>query len=110
VPDEDYCARVLAAICDAAAGNAALGGGLLIDYCELPQAVFSNIAPHFGLMLRPEEDAAMQAAARYDAKAPAREFVPDGAAKWCEAGEAVRRAAERHLDARYRRLRQMSAA
>jgi hypothetical protein len=109
VPDAEYCARVLAAICTAAADNAELGGGLMIDYRELPEAVTSRIMPHFGIAAGAAERAAMAAAAARDAKAPAREFAADGAAKQREASEAVRQAAERHLDEIHRRLARASA-
>ena len=59
--DEDYCARVLAAICNAAADNAKLGGGLMIDYRELPAAVMSRIMPHFGIAAGAAERTAIEA-------------------------------------------------
>src|SRR6185312_1662823 len=110
VPNEDYCARMLAAICGAAADGAALGGGLMIDYRDLPRAVSSVIAPHFGLELTAGERAAMQAASKRDAKAPSQDFAADSAGKRGEASEAVRRAAERHVASCYRRLGQLAAA
>jgi len=106
-PDEDYCARVLAAICNAAADHAELGRGLVINYRDLPDAVLSAIAPHFGLALSKAERAAMQAAAQRDAKAPSEEFTPDGTAKRREASEAVLRATERHLQDPYHRLKRV---
>jgi len=66
--------------------------------------VTSRIMPHFGIAAGAAERAAMAAAAARDAKAPAREFAADGAAKQREASEAVRQAAERHLDEIHRRL------
>lgn len=104
VPDEDYCARVLGAICNAAAGHAALGGGLIIDYRDLPGAVFSKIAPHFGIPVSTADRAAMTAVTERDVKAPHQAFAPDGAGKRRDASEAVRQAAQRHLDAACRRL------
>jgi hypothetical protein len=92
-----------------AADNAEFGGGLMIDYRELPEAVTSRIMPHFGIAAGAAERAAMAAAAARDAKAPAREFAADGAAKQREASEAVRQAAERHLDEIHRRLARASA-
>lgn len=109
VPDADYCARVLAAICTAAADNAKLGGGLMIDYRELPGAVMSRIMPHFGIIAGASERAAMEAAAARDAKAPSQAFAADGAAKQREAGDAVRHAAARHLGDVYLRLARSDA-
>ena len=107
--DEDYCARVLAAICNAAADNAKLGGGLMIDYRELPAAVMSRIMPHFGIAAGAAEHALMLEAAVRDAKAPRQVFEADGAAKQRDASEALRHAAERHLGGVYRRLVRLGA-
>lgn len=109
IPDEDYCARVLAAICNAAADNAGLGGGLMIDYRELPSAATSRIMPHFGIAAGADEQAAMLATAAHDAKSPSQPFEADGAAKQREASEAVRHAADRRLGDIYRRLTRLGA-
>ena len=103
-PDEDYCARVLGAICNAAADHAALGAGLMVDYRDLPRAMFSMIAPHFGVTVSAAEREAMEMVTGRDIKAPHQAFAPDGAAKRREASEIVRQAAERHLDSACRRL------
>jgi hypothetical protein len=104
VPDADYCARVLGAICNAAADHAALGGGLMIDYRDLPGAVFSVVLPHFGLTVSAAERAAMEAVTERDVKAPHQEFTADGEVKRREASDAVRQAAASHLAAARRRL------
>jgi hypothetical protein len=82
----------------------------VINYRDLPDAVLTAIAPHFGLAVSAAERAAMQAAAQRDAKAPSEEFTPDGTAKRREASEAVLRAAERHLHDPYHRLESLAAA
>ena len=41
------CARVLGAVCQAALDAHAAGGGLLLNYAQLPQAFWTRIAPHF---------------------------------------------------------------
>ncbi|MGN6572171.1 MAG: sulfotransferase [Pseudolabrys sp.] len=107
VPDEDYCARVLGAICNAAAVHAASGGGLVVDYRDLPEAVFSVIAPHFGVTVNAADRVAMEAVTERDVKAPHQAFTPDGADKRRDASESVRQAVERHLDAVCRRLAAM---
>jgi hypothetical protein len=104
VADEAYCARVLAAICDAAIAHATLGGGIAIDYRDLPGAVEERILPHFGIFASAEQRALMHAAARRNAKAPFETFVGDSERKRNEASDAVRRAAERHLGAVCERL------
>jgi hypothetical protein len=105
-PDEDYYARVLAAICQAAIGHHGLGGGLLLDYRDLPETVFTALAPHFGLSCDETERETMRGLARLDAKSPTMPFTADAAAKRRAATEKVRRAAERHLAPIYRRLEQ----
>ncbi|UUL82450.1 sulfotransferase [Sphingomonas qomolangmaensis] len=93
-----YTARVLARICDAVLAYHALGGGALIAYGDLPEAVPTRILPHFGVTLDPDEQAAMAAAALRDAKSPAARFSNDAAAKQCEASAAIRSAATKYLD------------
>jgi hypothetical protein len=103
-PDEDYAARVLAAICTAALAAYEGGGGLLVNYRELPGALASRILPHFGVEAAPEEIAAIEAAAGRDAKDPAAAFAPDSAAKRAAATPAIRAAAQRHLAHVYAQL------
>jgi hypothetical protein len=79
----------------------------VINYRDLPDAILSAIAPHFGLAVSAAERAAMQAAAQRDAKAPSEEFSPDTTAKRREASEAALRAAERHLQDPYQRLERL---
>jgi hypothetical protein len=110
VPDEDYCARVLAAICEAALDEHALGGGLIVNYRDLPDAVFTKILPHFGVTPTAEEQALMAQAVRFDAKAPGMEFTSDSAAKRAEASPAIAQICERRLGEIYRRLEAARAA
>jgi hypothetical protein len=108
-PGEDYCARVLARIGDAALGHAAIGGGLFVDYADFPDAVADRIMPHFAL---PADDAsrrAIAAAAMRDAKSPEQVFAADAEGKGAEAGEAVREAADRHMRPVYDALRAAAA-
>ena len=112
VPDGhgmEYAARILALICDAAVANHPRGGGLLVNYNELPKAVFTRILPHFGIATSPEEHALMAQAGARDAKAPDRIFRPDGAAKRREASEDVH-AAARHITPVYAGLEAIRAA
>ncbi len=63
LPTEDYCARVLAAVCQAAIDNHGAGGGLLLNYRQLPQAVWTTIMPHFGMACGAHERDTMRRAA-----------------------------------------------
>lgn len=104
LPDVDYIARVLARTCGAVVDQWHLGGGLVVDYRELPQAMFTRVLPHFGIELDAAERAAMAAASERDAKAPQANFKADSAAKRDEASPATRAAAERHMAAMHTRL------
>ena len=109
-PDADYCARVLAALCEAAARHHPAGGGRLVNYVDLPEALFTTILPHFGVIPSDDETTAMRAAGARDAKAPEQGFVPDGAAKRREADDALRDICERRVGETYRRLEAMRTA
>jgi hypothetical protein len=95
--NEDYCARVLAAVCQAVIDHRGAGGGLLINFRALPAAVWTTILPHFGLAASERECAAMRHAARQDAKMPLSHFADDSQAKQREATPPIRAAADRHL-------------
>ena len=104
VPNEDYWARVLAVICQAAADGHARGGGLLVNYRQLPDALVSSILPHFGIATTTAERHAMAQAAVRDAKAPSFDFAADSATKQLAATQAVQAACARHLAGVYGRL------
>ena len=59
----DYYARVLARICQAALDHRR-DGGLLVNYRELPQAVFTTILPHFGMTCSEQGERDLMAASR----------------------------------------------
>jgi hypothetical protein len=107
VPNDDYCARVLAAVCEGAVRHYPVGGGRLVNYRQLPEALFTEILPHFGVTPSDAEVPAMRAAAVRDAKAPEQAFAPDGQDKREAATPALREICERRLDAVYRRLEAM---
>jgi hypothetical protein len=94
---EDYCADMLRRTCAAMVAHWHLGGGMLVDYAELPGATASRIAPHFGFTPDAAEAAAMAAAAERDAKAPYQRFAADSAHKRAAASGKVREATARYL-------------
>ncbi|MGR4866398.1 aspartyl beta-hydroxylase [Caulobacter sp. LARHSG274] len=110
VPDEDYWARVLAAVCDAALDGYAEGGGLLVNYAQLPGAVSAQILPHFGIAGSPADRVIMDRIALRDAKAPSFAFAADSDAKRRAATAAVRTACARRLDGVYARLEALRTA
>lgn len=107
MPADEYCARVLAKICRAAASET---GGLLVNYRDLPQIFWRGILPHFGVQPSKREREIMARPARYHAKSPQVEFAGDSEAKQRQATEAIRAQAERHLGEVYRRLEELRGA
>ena len=54
---------------------------LMIDYRELPEAIWELVLPHFGLNPGAEDIASMQEKARWDSKEPNQEYRPDNELK-----------------------------
>ena len=103
MPQEEYCARVLAAICRSALDHRdALA--LFIDYRELPDAVFERILGAFGLECDAAERARIEDVTRYDAKNPVLPFPGSRAAGDHEVPAAVREAADRWVRPLYEEL------
>jgi hypothetical protein len=98
-----YCARALANIC--VAGLKAVRGdpnGLLVNYSELPEAMYGRLLQHFGLT---EDDIpAMRASAQFDAKSPQTAFTGDAEAKRAEAGDRLRAVVAEYLEPVYAEL------
>jgi hypothetical protein len=114
IPDEDYCARVLSAICRPVIDHQERGGGdsgrrLILNYRQLPDAVWTAIMPHFGISCSAEEQATMRQATQRNAKSPSMSFTGDTDAKQREATAKIRRAADRHLGEIYNRLEDLCA-
>lgn len=101
---QEYYARVLARICEPVLHHLGDGSGLLVDYRQLPSAMWATILPHFGIACSERDEAAMAKVARHDAKTPSFEFAPDSDAKQQAATQPILAAAERWLGDIYRRL------
>jgi hypothetical protein len=99
-----YPAAVMAAVCKAAVAALDEGGGMLLNYVELPGAVFSTLAAHFRCVWTAEEAEAMRQAATRNAKHPEEGFSPDSRRKQREASPHVREICERVLGDVYRGL------
>ena len=102
-PDE-YCARVLAGICEAALKFSDNENGLLINYNQLPEAMLREIASHFQLKFDDGERDRMRSASRMDAKNPVMTFEDDSVEKQRAATDEVWRLAEQLLEPLYERL------
>ncbi len=107
---EAYCAFVLEQICAAVIAYFDLGGGLLVNYDALPDALFTAILPHFGISAGTGEEAAMLAATQRDSKRPTETFSSDKLGKQRAANEAVRTAVEQGLSSRYLALEHLRQA
>jgi hypothetical protein len=101
---EDYYARVLAEVCQPVLRHCSAGQALLINYRELPEAVWTAILPHFGIAVSEGDRADMTAAARNDAKVPDLEFAGDSRSKQQAATAATRAAADKWLGDIYAEL------
>jgi hypothetical protein len=98
----EFAARVLGAMLDAAATDP--GGRLLIDYVDLPAAIWQRVAPHFGL----EADAAaierMIEESRFYSNDPESRIFTGDVPERRPATDAMRNVAERFAEPGYRAL------
>lgn len=74
MPHGEYRARMLAAFCEAALEHARRGRAEFIDYAQLPDAVFGDVLPFFGVSPTSAETQRMVEAAGIDAKTQAGAF------------------------------------
>jgi hypothetical protein len=107
---EEYSARMLGEICAPLVRQYTEYKPLLINYRQLPEAVWTQIMPHFGVACSGGERDTMIAAARYDAKAPYVQFTPDAEDKQREASVSVRTLADRELGQIHRQLEALRTA
>jgi hypothetical protein len=101
---EEYCARVLALTCEAALRQHQSCAGLMINYEQLPDAVWTAVADFFGIEVSDFDMEAFRRVTKLDAKNPSLMFESDSKAKQGSASEAVRSAAERWLAPLFERL------
>ena len=105
-PQEDFCARALGRIVEAALEATARDPlGRLVNYSELPGALETVIAPWFGVDLSDADRDRMRQATRYHAKSPGRVvFQADSARKQRDANAGLRELAQRWVGSGYARL------
>ncbi|WP_137862618.1 MULTISPECIES: sulfotransferase [unclassified Sphingomonas] len=96
LPERAFIARILERTCSAVIEHGG-GKGLLVNYAELPQAVFDRILPHFGVAPDAVALTAMTAASTRYSKAPTVRFHADGAGKQRDADDELRTTAEQYL-------------
>ncbi len=110
MPAEEFCATVLASIYTAMLTYAREPGVLLVNYRELPDAMFSAVLPHLGVTVSTEERSVLADAATFSAKHPRLPFVPDSREKRKAAGAAARSHCDRLLMPLYRELEAIRTA
>jgi hypothetical protein len=103
VRPEEFCARVLRSICNSALRHCE-DGGLLINYSELPEAMFSQVIDFFGISYTANDLETIRSAAKRDAKNPAQTFENDSPRKQEKASAAVREATAKWLYPVYEQL------
>jgi hypothetical protein len=103
MPADEYAARAIGAFFEAAA-KLYDGSGMLVDYSQLPEAVWGEIARHFGLALSSEDVSQMQEETGFHSKKPGERFANDSRSKRREADERVCRLAEEWIVPHYRKL------
>jgi hypothetical protein len=107
MPVEEFVARVLGRMLEAAAAGCASEGGHLVHYRELPGAVWTELSEMLGVDGGGPAREALQRAARWNAKSPQLEFTADSERKQREASDALRAANERWAAPAYRALERL---
>jgi hypothetical protein len=106
---EEYAARVIGRICECAA-LAMDDCGMLVNYTQLPEAVWGSVARRFDAKFSADELARMQKVALYDAKRPRQRFQADGESKGLEVSAAARAAAARWITPHFDELERLRIA
>lgn len=103
-PTEEYPAFVLAEICRAALVQRTNANGKFVNYTQLPDFVYEESLRHFDLEYSSDDIAQMNAAARYNAKAPNVKFTGDTEDKRREARGLIDEIAEKYFATIYEEL------
>ena len=101
---EEYAARALGAICEAAGNAIAAGSGNLVGYRRLPAIVHPDLFDFFGIESASGAAEPTPRAASRNAKNPFLPFEPDAELKNTGVSEPIREAVRRWLDQPYARL------
>jgi len=100
----EYAARVLARLCEAALAQTQTGRGRLINYQQLPSAVWPALMKFWKVDFAATEAAKMLEAARTDAKNPVLPFEADSQRKRESASAELRELTEQWMKRVYQRL------
>ena len=103
ISQAEYCARILAAFCDAALANAGRGRSRFVEYADLPGAVFTDVLPSFGVSPDADETRRMREIATIDAKGEGGAF--QSATSLPQPSPEIERLASQWLDPLYAAMR-----
>jgi hypothetical protein len=103
ISPEEFCARMVAAFCNAALENASGGRSRFVDYADLPGAVFTDVLPLFGVSPNADETRRLHEIATIDAKGEGSPF--QSATSPLQASAEIERLATHWLDPVYASLR-----
>lgn len=103
VSPEEFCARVLGSVFEAALNHIA-DGGRLINYHQLPNVLWEELVNFFGTSFSEGEIEGMRSASRADAKNPSAMFTSDKERKRQSATAKITEMAERWCYPAYERL------
>jgi len=73
ITPEEYAARIIGRLCECAT-QAIDDNGMLVNYSQLPEIVWTDIAPHFNLELNQHDLSRMQQTTLRDARRPNASF------------------------------------
>ena len=104
LPLDEYGARVLGRLCEAALEHLSVGDGRLVNFTELPDAVLGRLAPILGGDYTRAERERMLQTCRTHAKQRSLPYVDDAAAKQRAATTELRQLANRWVAEPYQRL------
>lgn len=107
---EEYCARVLAVICRAALDYHRQDPMLLVEYKQLPEVAWGDLARYLNLRFELSEIETMRDNARSNAKVPDVPFRPDSTEKRRAASPEIIKEVEERLTPLYAELENARAA
>ena len=101
---EEYCARILARICEAALDYYEICPGLMVNYEQMPDVVWITLADNFGIEISGAEMESVRRVTAINAKNPRLMFENDSERKRNKATKEIQAAAERWLWPVFERL------
>ncbi|GKS85150.1 sulfotransferase family protein [Acidovorax sp. SUPP1855] len=107
---EAYCARSLGALYETMVQQFRPERTLLLDYRQLPSAILTEVAPHFGMALDAAATEQAELTFAVHAKHPNHPFAPDAQRKHSQASPRLHELAMQWIDPHYRALEAMRAA